>query len=84
MGDDVGVSARPLGRTDLGTILEGYVISLNRTHQIFKNPLCIYMKEKERERERKRERERNIVRLCFSKFGKALSECQSANIFTFL
>ena len=45
MGDDVGVSARPLGRTDLGTILEGYVISLNRTHQIFKNPLCIYMKE---------------------------------------
>ena len=35
MGDDVGVSARPLGRTDFGTILEGYVTSLNRTHKKF-------------------------------------------------
>jgi len=35
MGDDVGVSARPLGRTDLGTILEGCVISLNRIARIF-------------------------------------------------
>ena len=43
MGDDVGVSARPLGRTDFGIIVEGCVISLNRTHQKFKNPLCVYI-----------------------------------------